>query len=236
MESRLTIEEASKQAKERRKEWSEINPIIQYGFFALLILLIIGTAYISLQSSLIQRLDILQKLFLVVSTFLVIYVLFLNVDFNTRTEEARTRENDLKLSEVLYTKIIREMLEYFPESIFIYNEIAPFDPRSTEELEKVVKYDPLKRKAVEEYFANVLIGNFENLMTMNKYIVGADMGWWLTYYYIFQSAIIQRVWKNVYIFFPPEMIYLVNNFIEIGKDPNLTVEDIESRIKKLYVN
>lgn len=99
----------------------------------------------------------------------------------------------------------------------MYNEIDNFDPRSTEELEKVIKYDKDKRKLLDAFYGEILIEVFQNFLSFKQYLVGGQFSWVKTFYYKFQSSILQKRWLEIKDTYDNNTNNLIQQFIDIGK-------------------
>ena len=101
----------------------------------------------------------------------------------------------------------------YPETYFLFNEIDNFDPRSTEELEKVIKCDKDKRKLLDAFYGEL----FQNFLSFKQYLVGGQFSWVKTFYYQFQSSILQKRWLEIKDTYDNNTNNLIQQFIDIGK-------------------
>lgn len=176
-----------------------------------------------------KQFDTLSKGFSIISVLMLVYVIYINVDYNATFQENTIRNNSYKISKELYIDIIEKMIDKLPESYFILNQVETFDDRSEEELVKIIPHDPNKRLAIDDFFSSIIIENFENFLSLKKYLVIEQFSWILTFYFQFQAPIIIAYWSRWKDTYSPIVNIVIEQFIQIfnfQKKYDLTDEQI----------
>lgn len=176
-----------------------------------------------------KQFDTLSKGFSIISVLMLVYVIYINVDYNAVYQENTIRNNSYKISKELYIDIIEKMIDKLPESYFILNEVESIDDRPEEELLKIIPHDPNKRRAVDNFFCSIIIENFENFLSLKKYLVVEQFAWILTFYYQFQAPSIIKYWTEWKDTYSPIANVVIEQFIQIynfQKKYDLTDEQI----------
>lgn len=201
-----------------RDTWSKgISPIFVGSFIIIVVLMTIFILRTSAESENSKKIDNLSKGFSIVSIILIIYVIYVNIDHNSKIQQQTNRQQSFLISKELYINMNEKISHDFPETYFLYNEIDNFDPRTTEELEKVIKYDKDKRKLLDAFYSEILIELFQNFLSFKQYLVGGQFSWVKTFYYQFQSPILQKRWLDIKDTYDNNTNNLIQQFIDIGK-------------------
>ena len=203
----------------------------------LIIILIILVYKYSNNKKIVNGLDSFSKGFSVINFILVIYIIYINVEHNSNNEERANRQESYKITESLWANTMKNMIEYFPETYIIYNQIDTFDDRNEEEILKDIKPNIYKMKQLNYYFSGILIQNLENFITLRKYLTTVDhISWLITFYYQFQSKIVQENWSKTYLSYSPGVNKIIQQFIDIGKKvekENLSEENFIMLLKNI---
>lgn len=202
-----------------KDKWSTgISPVFAASFIIILLLMVVFIIRTPSESENSKKIDNLSKGFSIISIVLIIYVIYTNINHNNKIQEQTTRQQSFLISKELYINMIEKMSHDFPETYFLYNEIANFDPRTIEELEKVIKYDKDKRKLLDAFYSEILIELFQNFLSFKQYLVGGQFSWVKTFYYQFQSPILQKRWLDIKDTYDNNTNALIQQFIDIGKN------------------
>lgn len=174
----------------------KISPSLVVIFLLSIVILFMFVFRTSPESTLQKQFDTLSKGFSIISVLMLVYIIYINVDYNSVFQENAIRNQSYKISKELYIDVYKDMVKDLPESYFILNSVEEFDERDPEFIEKYMegKYNPDRRSIVEAYYSSIIIENFENFLTMKKYLVIEQLAWLMTYYYYFSSEIIQKYW------------------------------------------
>lgn len=199
-----------------------------------IILLIIITVKFSNNEKFIKNNDIFTKGFTIINFILIIYVIYINVSYNSNNDERANRQESYKISKYLWSDTMNEMLKYFPETYIFYNQVNKFDERSDEKLLDDLKPNISKMKQLNYYFSNLIIQNLEDFINLKKYLTTVDhISWLITFYYMFQSKILQENWKKVRYTFAENTSNVIQQFIDIGNEVNLTDDQLTEKIKNV---
>lgn len=200
----------------------------------LIIFLIIITVKFSNNEKFIKSNDIFTKGFTIINFILIIYVIYINVSYNSNNDERANRQESYKISKYLWSDTMNEMLKYFPETYIFYNQVNKFDERSDEKLLDDLKPNISKMKQLNYYFSNLIIQNLEDFINLKKYLTTVDhISWLITFYYMFQSKILQENWKKVRYTFAENTSNVIQQFIDIGNEVNLTDDQLTEKIKNV---
>ena len=168
----------------------------------------------------IKKFDNLSNGFNVLSVVLLVYVIYITIQHNSKIEEQTVRHQSFLISKEFYMDIYDKMAHDFPETYFLYNELGPFDDRTTKEIEKSgdIKYNPQKRAILEEYYSGALIELFENFLSFKRYLIVNHFSWVKTFYYQFESAILREYWENLKDTYSPSTNEIIQQYIDISKE------------------
>ena len=213
---------------------SNINPI----FYILFGIFLIGfTIYIfKISKDDVMLIDNLSKGFSIISVILILYVIYINVIHNNKVEEQTTRAQAYLISKQLYEEIYDKIVHDFPETYIFYNQIDSFEPRTTEELEKVIKYDPNKRKILEAFYGEILIEAVQDFLSFKRYLVGGQFSWVKTFYYQFLSPILRERWGALKDTYDSNTNRIIQQLINVGDDAaknNWTDDQIDDALIKI---
>jgi|688.fasta_scaffold00008_103 hypothetical protein len=183
----------------------------------LILLLITLTFKFSGSEKFMRANDIFSKGFAVINFVLIIYVIYINIQYNANNDERANREQSYKMSKYLWSDTIDNMVKYFPETYIFYNQLEQFDTRTEEEILAELKPNESKTKLLNCYFSNIIVQNLEDFLTLKKYLTTIDhLSWVVTFYQMFQSKILQENWKEVKTTFAPNTSNVIQQFVDIG--------------------
>jgi hypothetical protein len=186
----------------------------------------------------ITRFDIIAKGIGILTLVVLVYTAYINERHNSKIQEDIIRQNSYQISKNFYTDMMNQMKGDFPESYFIFNEIEQAEDLSTEELEKLLPHNQYKRRMLENYYANLILENLENWISLRKYLTASEGGWLMSFYYQLQSPIVQATWENYQNEYDPATNSLVKQFISIGeqaKKENLTDEQVYKKVTSINI-
>jgi hypothetical protein len=208
------------------------------GFVVLLIfLLTLLTIKFSDNENFMRGNDIFSKGFTVINFVLIIYVIYINIQYNSSNDERANRQESYKISKYLWSDTMNEMIKYFPETYIFYNQVDQFDKRSEGEILADLKPNPSKMKQLNYFFSNIIIQNLEDFTNLKKYLTTADhISWLTTFYYMFQSKILQENWEKVKSTFSQNTSNVIQQFVDIGKEENLTEDEIIEKLKQVKLS
>lgn len=215
-----------------------------YRIIALVILLIIFLSVVSIRYSKSENFmrsnDIFSKGFTVINFILIIYVIYINIQYNSSNDERANRQESYKISKFLWSDTMDNMIKYFPDTYIFYNQIDKFDERTEEEIMKDIKPNQSKMNLLNYYFSNIIVQNLEDFINLKKYLTTVDhISWMVTFYNIFQSKILQKNWIKVQLAFSPNTSKVIQQFVDIGKkvkEENLNDEQLVELIKKVQLS
>jgi hypothetical protein len=204
----------------REKKEGKISQAPNYVLAAFIIIILVAFIYSFTfnveNKNLVVRFDMLSKAIGILIIGIVVYTVYLIIKNQNKNEENLIRQNSFKISQDLYNNIASEMMKYFPETLFLYNEIMDLG-YNTQELEKTIKYDPYKRAMLENYFANILLESLENWINLRKYITSTENGWRYSFYLQFKSPIMQKIWDQNQFIYDNATNDFIRSLIDISK-------------------
>ena len=200
---------------QREKVRKGIDPRFSVFIVVAVILMAIYVSYLDVNNKRGVQFDAFSKGFSIISFILVVYVIFINVEHNAKIEEQTNRQQTFNISKDLYINLVNKLSHNYPETYFLDNEIQQFDERTTEELEKIIKYDPNKRKMLEDFYCSALIQQLEDFLTLKKYLVVNQFSWIKTFYYQYYSKILQKRWNELKDTYSPSTNKIIQQFIDI---------------------
>lgn len=175
-----------------------------------------------------------------ISVLLVIYNLYVNFQFQRKTEKNRISENTVRNVKNNWLEPQKELLYFYPEGYFLYASMNQ-DTDLTKDEPK--NYDPIKRKQVEVY------GSFRVFEAMEDFLSTTFSD--LTHVYIWlnnflawmQSSILQKHWKLLSFNQSPDARQLIDEIIEKSnqlielrkKKGHLTRKDYDDISKQIKV-
>ena len=215
-----------------------------YRIVALVILLIIFLSVVSIRYSKSENFmrsnDIFSKGFTVINFVLIIYVIYINIQYNSNNDERANRQESYKISKFLWSDTMDNMVKYFPDTYIFYNQIDKFDERTEEEIMKDIKPNQSKMNLLNYYFSNIIVQNLEDFINLKKYLTTVDhISWMITFYTMFQSNILQKNWIKVQLAFSPNTSNVIQQFVDIGKkakEENLNDEQVIELLKKVQLS
>lgn len=222
-----------------RKRIQGISPVYLGVFYVIVVVLLYYVMTVNLKNiESTTRFDLLTKAINVFTVVLLIFTIYINVDNNNRIQEDAIRQNSYAISKNFYTDMMSQMKADFPESVFFFNEIEQMPIASPEELERTVKYDPIKRKMIENYYSNLILENIENWINLRGYLTTTEAGWLMNFYYQFKSPTLLKLWNEYKDEYDDATNNLIQDFIDISniqKEKNLSDEQVLELIKKINV-
>lgn len=215
-----------------------------YRIVALVILLIILLSVVSIRYSKSENFmkanDIFSKGFTVINFVLIIYVIYINIQYNSSNDERANRQESYKISKFLWSDTMDNMVKYFPDTYIFYNQIDKFDERTEDEIMKDIKPNQSKMNLLNYYFSNIIVQNLEDFINLKKYLTTVDhISWMVTFYTMFQSSILQKNWIKVQLAFAPNTSNVIQQFVDIGKkakEENLNDEQVVELLKKVQLS
>lgn len=212
-----------------------------YRIVALVILLIILLSVVSIRYSKSENFmkanDIFSKGFTVINFVLIIYVIYINIQYNSSNDERANRQESYKISKFLWSDTMDNMVKYFPDTYIFYNQIDKFDERTEDEIMKDIKPNQFKMNLLNYYFSNIIVQNLEDFINLKKYLTTVDhISWMVTFYTMFQSSILQKNWIKAQLAFAQNTSNVIQQFVDIGKkakQENLNDEQVVELLKKV---
>ena len=205
----------------KRDEVFKFSPTFIITMGVILFILIMITYLLPINTTFHTRFDTVSKAFTISNTLLVIYVIYMSIRYNQSTQERADRAESHEISEKIYEELVDRIVDKFPESMFIYNEMEGNFAGPTEELKIKMKgkYDSDKLELINRYVTSLVIEKFEDFLDLKQYISrsSSELSWIKNFYYQFQSPIIQRHWKDISDTFAPHTNRLIEDFIIVGE-------------------
>jgi hypothetical protein len=220
------------------------NVTFDYRVISLVVILIITLTILTFKFSgnerFIKANDIFSKGFAVINFVMIIYIIYINIEYNSNNDERANRQESYKISKYLWSDTIDNMVKYFPETYIFYNQLGPFDSRTEEEILKDINPNKSKMEMLNYYFSNLIIQNLEDFLNLRKYLTTADhLSWLVTFYEMFQSKILQKNWNDVKSTFSKNTTIVIQQFVDISDRQDkekLTEQQVEELLKKVKLS
>lgn len=221
----------------RRVRWDTgISPYVLYALFIIIILMTVFVFLSKPKSKYVEQFNTLSKTFSIISVLILIYITYANSRHNALIQEQAIKQQSFEIQRDLYIHLIDKMSEDFPETYFFLNQLEQFDPRDEKTLEKVIKYNPDKRRMLEHVYANTILELFEAFLTFKSFLLYNHFPWVKTFYYAFQAPILLNAWELRKDTYTQQMKDIVSEYIRIGKleqSGKLTDEEVDKELLKI---
>ena len=202
----------------------------------MIIILTIASVKFASNDTFTRSNDIFSKGFTVINFVLIIYIIYINIKYNSSNDERANRQESYKISKFLWSDTMKDMVKYFPDTYVFYNQVDKFDTRTDEEIIKDLNPNQSKMKLLNYYFSNIIIQNLEDFINLKKYLTTADhISWIVTFYNMFQSKILQENWEKVKTSFAINTSNVIQQFVDIGKE-DLSEEQLINKLKKVKLS
>ena len=221
----------------KRVRWDTgISPVALYTLVVIIILMSVFVFLSKPTSKYVEQFNTLSKIFSVLSIFILIYITYANSKHNALIQEQAIKQQSFEIQRDLYIHLIDKMSEDFPETYFFLNQLEQFDPRDEKTLEKVIKYDPNKRKMLEHVYANTILELFEAFLSFKSFLLYNHFPWVKTFYYAFKTPILYKTWLERQDTYTVQMKEIIDEFGRISKlqdSGKLTDEEVDQELLKI---
>jgi len=175
-----------------------------------------------------------------ISVLLVIYNLYINFQFQRKTEKNRIAQNTIRNVKNNWLDPQKELLSFYPEGYFLYASMNQ-DTDLTKDEPK--NYDPIKRKQVEVYGSFRVFEAIEDFLSTSFSDFTKIYIWLNNFIAWMQSPILQKYWKQLSFNQSPDTRHLIDEIIEKAnqlvelrkKKGHLTRKDYDDISKPMQV-
>lgn len=229
----------NKEPRKNLKLWDIAKPVkfnktIISIIFILLLVLIIFTLRFIRNNYFKDGVKVFADGFTIINFVLIVYVIYITIEHNKNSDEISHRQESYRINNNLWADNLKEMIQYFPETYILYNQIDKFDDRNEDIILKDIKPNLSRMKILNNYFSQKLILNLEDFITLKKYLTHTDhISWILTFYYQFQSKIVRDTAERVRNCFYPNTMRVIDEFIKLGdslKDNPISEKELIDKI------
>lgn len=229
--------------KEKRyklvKLWEEeelgiiIPPFLTASVFVSIFVIVYLTIYNRSEGEFSRKFRTIADGFSILSVLMLIYIIYVNVKYNSITQEAMIRKQSLDISKQTYEHIIDDLMTFYPESYELIDQLywITGEDKQREKKKEELKIDPTKKLMVDYVFSDKIVTNIDNFLILKKYLILNHVGWVTNFYYMLTTPIIKKFYLENRDLFSTELYDLSEKFYEL-EPKELSEKDLKEEISK----
>lgn len=179
-----------------------------------------------------QKWSLAVSLFSIAVVIATIYNVYLQDKNQQVLEKEKIVYNSIRNTNDLLFSHEKQLLEYYPEGIFLYSEMYP-DSDIKDNLPS--NYDMNKRKVVNTIFSNYFFSDIDNYIKIKSIDPTNKLFWYGRFIQWLRSPTLQQEWQKDKFSYSSETQKVIDQMIDIANniDGNLTKDDYEMLARKI---